>query len=334
VAGPRARRQFLREARAAAALQHPHIVSVFESGETEETCYLASAYCPGGTLAEYLHQNSGSLPFREAASLIAILAEAVHYAHENGVLHCDLKPGNVLLDTIKRDSQDAYPIDSLSLLPFLPRLTDFGLARFFEPVSDQPSNSIVSLESRGQSLSFWHSIAGTPSYMAPEQIEGRVNEIGRATDVYGLGAMLYELLTGQTPFGAGSRQEILHRVVRDETPPVRQWKPSAPRDLEAICLKSLEKMARPPICDGGRTKRRFAAIPARRSHGRSTRFAVEASMAAYCTSSDVKLDDGVLPVVSLGRHAWWHLVQAGTTSAAARGRVARNTRRTTEKGVE
>lgn len=241
VAGPRARRQFLREARAAAALQHPHIVSVFESGETEETCYLASAYCPGGTLAEYLDKNKGSLPFREAASLIAILAEAVHYAHENGVLHCDLKPSNVLLDTIKRDSQDSYPIDSLALLPFLPRLTDFGLARFFEPVPDEPSNSIVSLESRGQSLSFWHSIAGTPSYMAPEQIEGRVNEIGRATDVYGLGAMLYELLTGKTPFGAGSRQEILHRVVRDETPPVRQWKPSAPRDLEAICLKSLEK---------------------------------------------------------------------------------------------
>lgn len=216
------RQRFLAEAEATARLQHPNIVQLFEVGEADGRPYLALEYIPGGTL----HQRTGDRPQQPlaAARLIETLARAVHAAHTQQVVHRDLKPQNVLLAPMLNPVTDAdreYGI---------PKLTDFGLATRLDAGQTTMSRAVT----------------GTPSYMAPEQIpegiaSGPRPPIGPLVDVYALGAILYQLLTGRPPFLGVDWVTTLLQTVRRDPVPVRQLQPGVPRDLETICLKCLEK---------------------------------------------------------------------------------------------
>jgi WD40 repeat protein len=205
-AGPADRARFRTEAEAIARLQHPGIVQVYEVGEHGGLPYLALEFCPGGSLAQRL---AGSpLPPRDAARLVEALARAVQAAHDRSVVHRDLKPQNVLL------AADGTP-----------KVADFGLAKKLDAAEGQTRTGAV---------------LGTPSYMAPEQAGG-VGPIGPPTDVYALGAILYECLTGRPPFKAATAVETIEQVrTREPVPPTR-LQPGTPRDLETVCLKCLQK---------------------------------------------------------------------------------------------
>jgi WD40 repeat protein len=198
--------RFRTEAEAIARLQHPHIVQIYEVGEHEGLPFLSLEYCPGGSLADQL-DGTPLLPER-AAQLVETLARAVEAAHQKGIVHRDLKPANVLLS---EDSQ--------------PKLTDFGLAKKLGEAGQTASGAIV----------------GTPSYMAPEQTGGQAKAIGPATDVYALGTILYELLTGRPPFKAATAMDTMLQVIADEPVAVRTLQPQVPADLETICHKCLHK---------------------------------------------------------------------------------------------
>src|SRR5438874_3243155 len=200
-------KRFRREAQAAASLDHSGIVPIYEVGERDGSCYFSMKLVEGGQLGEVAKRES--MPIRRAVELIAKVARTVHYAHEHGILHRDIKPGNILLDTKGE-----------------PHLTDFGLARLVE------SESCVT-----HTLD----VLGTPSYMAPEQAMGNNAAISSITDVYGLGAVLYQLLTGQPPFAGGTTYETIKLVLETEPRQPRQLNPKIDRDLSTICLKSLEK---------------------------------------------------------------------------------------------
>jgi len=200
-------KRFRLEAEAAARLEHPGIVPIHEVGERDGSCYFSMKFVEGGQLDEVARREP--IPIRHAAELIARIARTVHYAHEHGILHRDIKPGNILLDTKGE-----------------PHLTDFGLARLVE------SESSVT-----QTLD----ILGTPSYMAPEQAVGNNSAITRVTDVYGLGAVLYQLLTGQPPFAGGATYETIKLLLDAEPRHPRLLNPKIDRDLSTICLKCLEK---------------------------------------------------------------------------------------------
>ncbi|MGH8030507.1 MAG: serine/threonine-protein kinase, partial [Arenimonas sp.] len=195
--------RFRREARSAARMQHPNIVEIFEFGHRDGLNYFTMRLIEGPNLADRLAAD-GRLPPRDAARLLRTLAEAVDYAHRLGVLHLDLKPANVLLDAAG-----------------VPMIADFGLAR------------AVDAEHEGGEIS------GTPSYMAPEQARGEAATA--ATDLYGLGAILYECIAGRPPFAGGDAQAVLERVVAHPATPLRQVRADVPIDLEAICLKCLAK---------------------------------------------------------------------------------------------
>jgi tetratricopeptide (TPR) repeat protein len=215
------RDRFRTEARAAAGLDHPNLVPVYEVGEVGPVCYLVSAYCPGASLADWLRRRADPVPFRLAAGLAAKLAEAVEHAHAHGVLHRDLKPANVLLET----PEDSEATDGLG---FVPRVTDFGLAKLMDPAGPAgPTRT--------------GAVLGTPAYMAPEQAGGKARAVGPAADVYSLGAILYELLTGRPPFVGESDLDTLHQVRSAEAVSPSRLRPRVPRDLETICLKCLEK---------------------------------------------------------------------------------------------
>jgi len=199
-----------REAEAAAKLNHPGIVPVYEVGEHDGTYYFSMRFVEGDCLDEVV--GRGSISVREATELIAKIARTVHYAHEHGILHRDIKPGNILLDANGE-----------------PHLSDFGLARLVE----HGSTVTGSLE-----------VMGTPSYMAPEQAVGNNAAVGRATDVYGLGAVLYELLTGHPPFAGATTYETIHLLLDSEPRQPRLWNRKIDRDLSAVCLKCLEKNPR------------------------------------------------------------------------------------------
>jgi WD40 repeat protein len=217
-------RRFLREAQAASRLDHPNLVPLLETGTVGAVAYIASVYVDGPSLESWLARRHDSISPRQAASLVAVLARAIEHAHQRGILHRDLKPANVLLQP---GSSDAPLPGSASLeLPFVPRICDFGLAKLMESDAEE-SRSMVA--------------AGSPSYMAPEQAEGKKALISRATDVYGLGAILYQVLSGRPPFGGPNTLETLRRVVAEEPVPLRRNRPGLPRDLETICLKCLQK---------------------------------------------------------------------------------------------
>ncbi len=232
------RDRFHREAKAAAGLDHPNIVQVYEAGEAGPISYIASAYCPGPTLAAWLKQQTEPVSPRLAAELIADLADAVQHAHSRGVLHRDLKPGNVLLQKVvcsqesvasrKRSATASSSTDYCLLTTgYSPKITDFGLAKI-------QSEGGVSATQSG-------AVLGTPQYMAPEQAGGRSQNIREPADLYALGAILYELLTGRPPFVADSVLEMLTQVKMLEPVSPRRLRPRLPHDLETICLKCLQK---------------------------------------------------------------------------------------------
>ena len=201
------------------------MVPVLETGEAGPVGYIASVYVDGPSLETWLARRPEPVPPRLAARLVATLARAIDHAHQRGILHRDLKPANVLLQVLRADERPSDRRDHESL-PFTPRICDFGLAKLMEAEAEE-SQSIF--------------VAGSPPYMAPEQAEGRKADIGPATDVYGLGAILYELLTGRPPFRGKTNLETLKQVAAEEPVPPRQVRPGVPRDLETICLKCLAK---------------------------------------------------------------------------------------------
>src|SRR4029079_14736375 len=200
-------KRFRLEAEAAARLEHPGIVPIHEVGERDGSCYFSMKFVEGGQLDEVARRKP--IPIRRAAELIAKVARTVHYAHQHGILHRDIKPGNILLDGKGE-----------------PHLTDFGLARLVETESTMTRTLDV---------------LGTPSYMAPEQAMGNNAAISSATDIYGLGAVFYQLLTGQPPFAGGATYETIKLLLDTEPRPPRQLNPKVDRDLSTICLKCLEK---------------------------------------------------------------------------------------------
>lgn len=214
-------RRFIREAQTAAGLDHPGIVPIYESGEIGPIWYIASAYCGGCTLADWLKRNQKPVPVRDAANLILALAEAMHYTHSRGIVHRDLKPSNILLPHAAVSAVDAREVSLRE-----PRITDFGLAKLLEVQSDETRSGLL---------------LGTPAYMAPEQAEGRLREVGPATDVYALGVILYELLTEKNPFVGRTDLDTLRQIGQCEPASPSRLRHNLPRDLEAICLKCLSK---------------------------------------------------------------------------------------------
>jgi serine/threonine protein kinase len=223
-AGPQERTRFRTEAEAVARLHHPHIVQVYDVGQAEQCPYLALEFVDGGSLAQKL--TGTPLPARPAARLMELVARAVQVAHQKGVIHRDLTPANVLL--ARSDAAQGVPLGSPAEPEYYePKVTDFGLAKL--------------LVGGGPTLTQSGAPMGTPSYMAPEQAGGHVKAIGPATDVYGLGAILYELLTGRPPFKAATVLETLQQVRTGEPVPPSRLQPKLPRDLTTVCLKCLAK---------------------------------------------------------------------------------------------
>jgi WD40 repeat protein/serine/threonine protein kinase len=248
-AGPRDLARFRIEMEAHARVQHPNIIPIYQIDDCQDGPFFAMEYVAGGALKEWLKE--GLPPPRDAARLAETLARAMHYAHQRGVLHRDLKPANVLLqdaapqDTkghedqrterqVPKGARPASPPpvpSSRAWSASTPKITDFGLAKFLDAETEQTG------------LTLPHEVLGSASYMAPEQAAGKVSEVGTLTDVYGLGTVLYEMLTGHAPFEGASDRETIRKVESDQElpPPPRRWRPEVPADLELICLKCLEK---------------------------------------------------------------------------------------------
>jgi WD40 repeat protein len=225
---PELRQRFHHEALAAARLDHPNLVPVYEAGVVGDICFLTSPYCPGITLAAWLQDRGQPVPWDVATRLLITLAEAVQHAHSRGVLHRDLKPANIILQIADSRFKIADLKSTIcNLQSAIPRITDFGLAKLL--VEGQPDQT-------GSGM-----ILGSPCYMAPEQAEAKSKEITTAADVYALGAILYEMLTARPPFLGDTPLATLEQVRSQEPVPPRRLRAQVPRDLETICLKCLHK---------------------------------------------------------------------------------------------
>jgi cytochrome c peroxidase len=212
--------RFRTETQAVAQLQHPNIVQIYEVGEFEGRPYCAFEFVGGGSLARKAFRNP--LPSRDAAGLVETLALAIHSAHQSGIVHRDLKPDNILLTVESCDQAHPGAIG-------IPKVSDFGLAKRLEADTGQTQTG---------------SILGTPSYMAPEQAQGKTRNAGPAADIWALGAVLYYLLTGQPPFQGATMLDTLEQVRTQNPVAPSRVRPKLPRDLETICLKCLEKEPR------------------------------------------------------------------------------------------
>jgi serine/threonine protein kinase/formylglycine-generating enzyme required for sulfatase activity len=207
VSRPEDAEAYLTEARIVAALDHPHIVPVYDVGSTEEfPCFVVSKYMEGDTLAQRIKENRPSVA--EAAELVATVAEALHHAHKQGLVHRDIKPGNILLDKTGK-----------------PFVGDFGLALREQDVGKGPR------------------YAGTPAYMSPEQARGEGHRVDGRSDIFSLGIVLYELLTGRRPFKDDSQESLLEQIATHEARPPRQIDDAIPKELDRICLKAVSKRA-------------------------------------------------------------------------------------------
>jgi hypothetical protein len=207
IAGTQQLERFRTEAEAVGRLQHPNIVQVYEVGEHNGLPFFSLEYCAAGSLAQRL--DGTPMQAREAAGLVETLARAIQAAHQAGIIHRDLKPGNVLL-----------------VADGTPKITDFGLAKKLDEAAALTQSGAV---------------MGTPSYMAPEQALGKIRDLGPAADIYALGALLYEMLTGRPPFKGATAMDTMLQVTSDEPVPPSRLQSRVPADLETICLKCLEK---------------------------------------------------------------------------------------------
>ena len=252
-------KRFRREAEAAASLDHPGIVPIYEVGERDGSCYFSMKFIEGGQLDEVAKREP--MPIRRAVELIAKVARTVHYAHEHGILHRDIKPGNILLDAKGE-----------------PHLTDFGLARLVE----SESSVTRTLE-----------VLGTPSYMAPEQAVGNNAAVSSATDVYGLGAVLYQLLTGQPPFAGGATYETIrlllgHRAAT--TAPLESENRSRP--LNNLPQVSRER-SKAPILFRSRAGRRSRTLAKARADSGATHWGCRPRQKMGATQSNQRATGGI-----------------------------------------
>jgi serine/threonine-protein kinase len=226
-AQPEELQRFLREAQAVAGLRHPNIVQVYDSGDLDGRPYFVMELVEGGSLAQRLAGRV--LPPRDAARLAEALAEAMHLAHSRNLIHRDLKPGNILLQRkseVRNPKSEVGSDFEFRISDFAPKVTDFGLTRQLDTDSGETRDGVV---------------LGTPSYMAPEQAEGRAHAAGPTADVWALGAILYECLTGRPPFRGATPLETLEQVRTQEPAAPSALNRQVPRDLETICLKCLRK---------------------------------------------------------------------------------------------
>jgi serine/threonine-protein kinase len=306
-AGREESERFLHEAQMVAGLHHPNIVQLYEVGQVDSRPYFTMELVEGGNLAQKL--SGTPLAARDAAHLIAELAEAVEAAHQRGVIHRDLKPANVLLSgewpvaSDKHESDSAVPVTRpLSLVT--PKITDFGLARQLES---------------GLGLTLTGAPLGTPSYMAPEQARGDKKAVGPATDIYSLGAILYECLTGRPPFRADRPAATLQQVLTDEPASPARLNRRVSRDLETICLKCLRKepqkryASAQALADDLRRFERGEPIKARRvgSLERAARWARRRPALAGATFSGI-----LLAFALVGTIVWWHGQQTALRATA------------------
>jgi WD40 repeat protein/serine/threonine protein kinase len=302
--------RFCAEAEAVARLQHPNIVQIFEVGSQEGVYFLALEYVSGGNLDQHL-AGTPQEP-QAAAQLTATLARAVHHAHQRGILHRDLKPANVLLQVVQNHDRQSGDASRVDLQRAVPKIADFGLAKQCGVDADGRTESGMLL--------------GTPSYMAPEQFSGMPGQLTPAVDVYGLGAILYQMLTGRPPFKGASPLSTLEQVKTQEPLAPRRFQRHISIDLESICLKCLEKEPRRRYataealaddlerCLSGRPT---VARPVR-TWGRTWKWAKRRPVhAALVAAVIVVAVVGLAGILWQWRHTRWELYRANIAAAAS-----------------